>query len=166
MLVRLCRHRGDRSAWQLIGSAPVDTGKNCPQEFPANTYPVGPYQMPPGRYVSEAPTNIVCPTYRLKTANFLDGNLGSVSMSGAGRMLLDVLPTDPYVHFRFETCVPLVPYVPVTTKAIAFDFGYHVVNQHIQPGTYRASRLPASVCAVLRSRSIRRVEGGAARAHL
>ncbi len=137
----------------FIGSAPVDTGKNCPQEFPANTYPVGPYQMPAGRYVSEAPTNFDCEFQRWNTDSFLGGQLGSNIMFGPGRLMGDVLPTDKFINFRFDGCAPLVPYVPPGPPfplKTSFDSGFHVVNQHIAPGTYQATRPFGSVCTGVR----------------
>ena len=134
----------------FVGAAPVDTGKNCPQEFPADTYPVGPYQMPPGRYVSEAPTNIVCEFYRWNTDNFLDGHLGSISMFGAGRLMVDVLPTDKYINFRFETCAAGAVRAADRHKQDGLRQRLPRRQSAHPPGTYQATRRPASVCTGVR----------------
>lgn len=140
-------------AGYFVGTPPADTGRNCPMEFPAGTYPVGPYQMPAGRYISENGPNSICEFYRWNEETFIGGQLGATLVWGEGMLIADVRPTDPYVNFRFEDCNPLVPYVPPGppfNPATSFGIGSFVVGQHIVPGTYRTVRPFGSVCTGIR----------------
>jgi hypothetical protein len=140
-------------AGYFLGTPPADTGRNCPMEFAPGTHPVGKYQMPAGRYVSENGANSVCEFYRWNEETFSGGQLGSVLVFGEGRLLADVRPTDPFVNFRFDGCNPLVPYEPPGppfNPASSFGVGSFVVNQHILPGTYQAVRPFGSVCTGIR----------------
>ncbi len=154
-------------AGYFVGEPPADTGTRCPLEFPIrglwNGYPVGPYQMPAGRYVSEnpPPDDVWCEARRLTQREFnFSVNTVLGSNVAIGRYLFaDVRPTDAFVDFvtvrGFETvgtCDPLVPYVEptVVTPTNTFVSGNWMVGVHIEPGTYRSSRAPGGGrCVVL-----------------
>jgi hypothetical protein len=136
-------------AGYLTGPVPVDTGDDCPREFPPGTHPVGEFQMPPGRYVTSNGDGSFCEVRRWEEATWTpDGQLGAYLLIGEGRVIIDVLASDGYVNFGFSSCNPLVPYVPPDQPADTFGQGMHVVNLDIQPGTYRAQRLPSLSCGV------------------
>ncbi len=147
-------------AGYYVGEEPADTGKNCPVEFPIRDhwdgYPVGEYQMRPGRYIADTPpaNRVWCDTMRLRFRSFAEYRNGDdiFGSHGAadGRLLVDVRPGDGFLDYRsiggIDTvgpCNPLVPYVPKTppTPTSSFGPGDHIVGQHIQPGVYQATKL-------------------------
>lgn len=153
-------------AGYFVGTPPVDTGVRCPLEFPIRQlwdgYPVGEYQMPPGRYVSEnpPPKDVWCEVRRLTRRDALgEGNPILGQNVAIGRFLFaDVRGSDPWVDFvtvrgpaTIGQCAPLVPFVePVPAPANTFGWGNWMTNVHIQPGVYRSSRVPTGGrCVVL-----------------
>lgn len=136
-------------AGYLSGPAPVDTGDDCPREFPPGTHPVGEYQMPAGRYVTSNGVDSFCEVRRWEEETWTPtGQLGAYLLIGGDRVIIDVLASDGYVNFGFSSCNPLVPYAPPDQPATTFGSGMHVVNLDIVPGTYRAQRLPNLSCGV------------------
>lgn len=156
-------------AGYYIGEAPVDTGVGCPSEFPIrqrwDSYPVGEYQMRPGRYVSENPhiNNTWCEAMRLEGPDFVafieGGEIYGNSSGFGGRMLVDVGASDGFVSYsqvvgvdQPGTCTAMVPYVPVDVEAnppaTSFESGHFITGQHLQPGTYRATTRPGLTCVV------------------
>lgn len=134
-------------AGYLTGPAPADSGDDCPLEFPAGTHPVGEYQMPPGRYVTSNGPDSFCAVKRWVEETWTpDGQLGAYLLIGGDRIIIDILPSDNYVNFGFSDCNPLVPYEPPDEPATTFGGGMHVVGLDIEPGTYRAQRLPNLSC--------------------
>ncbi len=154
-------------AGYFVGDPPADSGTRCPLEFPIRSlwdgYPVGPHQMPAGRYVSEnpPPENVWCESRRLTQREF-DFSVNTILGTNVaiGRYLFaDVRPTDSFVDFvtvrgveSVGECDPLVPYVEPTqvSPADSFGSGNWMVGVHIQPGTYRSTRAPlGGRCVVL-----------------
>ncbi|HWL45605.1 MAG TPA: hypothetical protein VNQ73_21870 [Ilumatobacter sp.] len=155
-------------AGYFVGDEPADTGTRCPLQFPIRSlwdgYPVGEYQLPPGRYVSETPasSHVWCEVNRRKERDFdhMGGNtLYGNAVSVDGRLIADVRSTERWVDFSLiwgmdtvKACEPLVPYVPPTPAPLATSFGagFHEVGVHIAPGTYRSTRKPdGGFCVVL-----------------
>lgn len=147
-------------AGYYVGDEPADTGTDCPFEFPIRDhwdgYPVGQYQMKPGRYIADTPpaNKVWCDATRQRFrsfAEFRDGDdiFGSHGAAD-GRLLLDVRAGDGFLDYRtiagIDTvgpCDPLVPYVPKSppTPTSSFGPGDHIVGQHILPGVYQATKL-------------------------
>ncbi len=132
-------------AGYLTGAAPIDTGVDCPFEFPGVSdfddpfYPVGPYQFPPGRYKADVTTEIFCRAARLGSDDQFDVN--GIIEPFEGPVIIDVLASDAFVHYRFDSCPPLKPYrSPLGPPAESFTSGYYVAgeNEEIAPGTYRS----------------------------
>lgn len=147
-------------AGYYVGDEPADTGTDCPAEYPIRDhwdgYPVGEYQMPPGRYIADTPpeNNVWCDTMRLRFRSFAEYRNGDdiFGTHGAadGRLLVDVRPGDGFLNYRtiwgIDTvgpCDPLVPYVPEDPPMPTGSFGPgdHIVGQHIEPGVYQAAKL-------------------------
>lgn len=147
-------------AGYYVGEQPEDTGVDCPAEFPTRShwdgYPVGEYQMRPGRYIADTPpkNHIWCDTLRLRFRTFAEYRNGDdiFGSHGAadGRLLVDVRPGDGFLDYSviwgLETvgpCDPLVPYVPEDPPMpeARFGPGDHIVGQHIEPGVYQAAKL-------------------------
>lgn len=146
-------------AGYYVGDEPADTGTDCPFEFPIRDhwdgYPVGEYQMRPGRYIADTPpaNRVWCDATRQRFRTFAEYRNGDdiFGTHGAadGRLLLDVRPGDGFLNYRtiwgIDTvgpCDPLVPYVPKSppTPKASFGPGDHIVGQHIQPGVYQATK--------------------------
>jgi hypothetical protein len=146
-------------AGYYVGDEPADTGTDCPLEFPTRSgwdgYPVGPYQMPPGRYISDTPFEhqIWCDTTRLEFRSFVEyidgGKIYGSHGAADGRLLVDVRPGDGFLDYDVITgvdttgpCRPLVPYVPKDppTPSSSFGPGDHIVGQHIMSGTFSATK--------------------------
>lgn len=144
----------------FFGDAPVDTGVSCPQQFPIRQlwdgYPVGEYQMAPGRYVSETPAerNVWCEFNRREERefDFTGGNTNyGAGVTVAGRLLADVKSVEKFLDFSTirgvdstGACEPLVPYVAPVPAPLATSFGAgdFIVGTHIKTGTYRSTRVP------------------------
>ena len=142
-------------AGYFTGPAAVDTGEDCPFEFPAYSLPtgtreeqhhlVGEFQMRPGRYVgtgNRADGYGRCDVYKYAFfGDFFsadDGSRGSAFSFQNSRLIIDVLPTDRYVNWQGYDCTPLLPYEPGAFAPVNLDQarGMHVVGDQIQPGTY------------------------------
>lgn len=150
-------------AGYYVGDVPTDSGVDCPAEYPIRPhwdgYPVGEYQMPPGRYIADTPpeNQVWCDTMRLRFRTFAEYRNGDdiFGTHGAadGRLLVDVRPGDGFLDYRtiwgLDTkgpCSPLVPYVPEDPPMPTSSFGPgdHIVGQHIEPGVYQAAKLAGS----------------------
>lgn len=139
-------------AGYLIGEAPVDSGVGCPLEIQPisdserKEYPVGQFQVPPGRYVkTETPTGF-CDIERREAppadreSDFRDTVAANSTFFGK-QLFIDVLATDVYLAFEGgEDCGPLLPYVAPTTPPTSFPAtigpGQYMVGDDIAPGTY------------------------------
>ncbi|MFN3256639.1 MAG: hypothetical protein ACE37B_13185 [Ilumatobacter sp.] len=152
----------------LVGDAPVDDGTRCPLEirptdtFPSASYPVGQFQVPPGRYIKAATDGGVCDIDRRENAppgrpvDFRETFATTGTFSG-GQTIMDILPGDAYMAFEgSESCGLLVPYVPPTTPPSSFpstfEQGDYVVGHHVAPGTYTANVGFGQICVALRVR--------------
>jgi hypothetical protein len=105
--------------------------------FTAGTYQVN-VTIPPGRYVAE---NAAADCYWERLSGF-GGTFAEIIANDfedfAGRMLVDILPSD--VGFSFEPeCGVLKTYVPSTAHATVIVPGHHAVGQHIVAGIYSAN---------------------------
>lgn len=144
----------------FFGDAPVDSGVSCPQRFPIRSlwdgYPVGKYQMTPGRYVSETPASskVWCEFNRREEREF-DYTGGNTNYGGGvaveGRLLVDVRSVENFLDYStvygndtVAPCEPLVPYVAPVPAPLEASFGPgdFIVGTHIKTGTYRSTRAP------------------------
>ncbi len=110
-----------------------------PPPPPVRTFAAGTHlvhsSIPPGRYVAEA-AGSGCYWERLSgLGGTLDDVLANDFRSFAGRVIVDVLPSD--LAFEFDgDCGTFSTFVPAPAPATSIGPGTHVVGVHIAPGTY------------------------------
>ncbi|BAN00636.1 hypothetical protein [Ilumatobacter coccineus] len=155
-------------AGYLIGDAPADTGERCPLEFVARDhyddhYPVGPYQMPPGRYIKQEFDDGFCDIDRRDDDEEFKLN-GYVSTFHGAQLIIEVAPTDDTVEIEYSACGTVTPYeapdpLPSSFPS-TFDEGFYVVGDHIAPGTYTTTVPFGEICVASRLNSFAGFVGG------
>ena len=157
-------------AGYLVGDAPVDTGAGCPMEFPPTdlgenvNYPVGPYQLPPGRYIKAETPSGFCDLDRRDAPDFTGFIAGTSTFFGT-QLMLDVQASDAFVSYEGgEDCGLLRRYVAPETPPTSFPSqvttGIYVVGDHVGPGTYRTTVPFGEICVASRLRDFSGFVGG------